>query len=85
MMLKLRGECDINEVNNNFTETVTIMSIENDEVSEELKTKFNQWLADGKTYAVPDRNGQTYDERLRDIDITRELEILKKAGWDGTI
>ena len=47
----------------------------------DIEEKYRQWIEDGKSYAVPNRDGETYDEHLQNVDISREMELLKEAGY----
>lgn len=52
-------------------------------MSIEIEEKYKQWLEDGKSYAVLNRDGETYEEHLQNVDISREMELLKEAGWES--
>lgn len=41
-----------------------------------VRCLYKKWIEDGKSYAVPDRNGKAFDDYMREIDISRELELL---------
>ena len=52
-------------------------------MSIEIEEKYRQWLADGKSYAVPNRDSETYEEHLQNVDISREMELLKETGLES--
>lgn len=41
-----------------------------------IEDRYRQWIKDGKSYAIRDHDGLTMDERLANMDISREMDLI---------